>query len=138
MAKKPVDWEYKLNHSKPHQVKPLDKSFADMTTGEIMLIATPKIVDDYIRRIPKGKSIDVKSLRKDLAREYLAENTCPLTTGIFLRIAAEAAFQQYKNGVPISKITPVWRVIDEKSAILKKLTFDKQFILDQRKKEKLS
>ena len=84
-------WNDKLHDARLPQVKRLDKSFADMPEGCMMLIATPAIIDSYIRQIPKGKSVDLLTLRDDLAREYHAEKTCPLTTGIFLRIVAEAA-----------------------------------------------
>ncbi|MDI6917975.1 MAG: MGMT family protein, partial [Thermoplasmatales archaeon] len=35
--------------------------------------------------------------------------TCPITTGIFIRIAAEAAEEDLRSGK--KKITPYWRVI---------------------------
>ena len=35
-----------------------------MKVGENMLIATPKIIDDYINQIPKGIKINIKTLRK--------------------------------------------------------------------------
>jgi hypothetical protein len=100
-----------------------------------MLIPTPKLIDDYIRQIPKGKRVDNITLRKDLAIEYGAEVTCPLTTGIFLRIVAEAAHEEYKNGKDIGDISPFWRVIDEKSTTAKKLTFGTAFLKEQQRKE---
>ena len=102
-----------------------------------MLIPTPKVVDAYIRQIPKGKQVDMTTMRKDLASEYHAEITCPLTTGIFVRIAAEAAWEQYEKGMPFEKITPFWRVITEKSPAAKKLTFGTGLLKEQRKKEGL-
>jgi hypothetical protein len=130
-------WSEKLHEAKEPQVKRLDKSFADMPGGCIMLIATPKIVDTYIKKIPKGKSIDVLTLRDDLAKEFHAEKTCPLTTGIFLRIVAEAAYEQHLLGTTWSKVTPFWRVIDDKSNLAKKLSFGSDIVYDMRKKEKL-
>ena len=46
-----------------------------MKEGENMLIATPKIIDSYIKKIPKGIKIDIKTLRKDLALKYNADTT---------------------------------------------------------------
>jgi hypothetical protein len=103
----------------------------------MMLIPTPKLVDAYIRQIPEGKEVDITTIRKDLAAEYHAEVTCPLTTGIFLRIAAEAAYEQYQDGTPLNKITPFWRAINEKSPAAKKLTFGTRLLKEQRKKEGL-
>ena len=79
--------------------------------------------------------MDTETIRKDLAAEYHAEVTCPLTTGIFIRIAAEAAYEEYKNGKPVNKITPFWRVVGEKSSTAKKLTFGTKFLREQRRKE---
>jgi hypothetical protein len=36
-------------------VKRNDKGFADIPPGSIMLIATPKIGDEYVKQIPKEK-----------------------------------------------------------------------------------
>jgi hypothetical protein len=131
-------WNEKLHDAKEHQVKRLDKSFADMPEGCIMLIATPEIIDNYIRQIPKGKSVDLLTLRNDLAHEFQAEKTCPLTTGIFLRIVAEAAFEKHQHGVAWNKLTPFWRVIDHQSKLAKKLSFGADVVHELRKKEKIS
>lgn len=131
-------WIDKVNDpTKTHVVKKLEKDFADMPAGAKMLIATPKIVDDYVRQIPKGKSGSLSTMRKDLAIEYGAEYTCPVTSGIFLRIVSEAAHEQIEKGTPLTKVAPFWRVIDEKSALNKKLSFGQNFVKQQRKKEGL-
>lgn len=131
-------WSEKISSDKPHEVKKNEKGFADITPGSTMLIATPKIVDDYVRQIPKGKEVTLQTMRKDLATEYNADYTCPVTAGIFLRIVAEAAHEQYTKGKPLSKITPFWRIVDEKSTIGKKVSFGSDFIEKQRKKEGLT
>ena len=61
--------------------------------GEVskMLVATPLIVDAYIRKILRGHSTSYLTMREDLAREYEADKNCPVSTGIFLGISAEAA-----------------------------------------------
>lgn len=128
-------WVEKLNIDKAPVVEKADKDFAGIKTGQMMLIPTPKIVDAYIRQIPKGRQTDILTLRKDLAAEYHAEVTCPLTTGIFIRIAAEAAYEEFEKGKPLNKITPFWRVISEKSPAAKKLTFGTKFLIEQRKNE---
>lgn len=112
------------------------KDFAGISAGQKMLIPTPELIDQYIRQIPKGKTVDSATLRNDLAIEHHAEVTCPLTTGIFLRIVAEAAYEDYESGQLVAEITPFWRVIDEKSPTAKKLTFGTAFISAQRKKER--
>jgi hypothetical protein len=132
-------WTDKVSDpSKSYKIEKLDKNFSDMVVGDKMLIATPKIVDEYVRQIPKGKSVKLQTLRKDLAAEFGADNTCPLTTGIFLRIASEAALEQISEGKSLSKVMPFWRVIDEKMPVAKKLSCGVEFIKEQRKKEKIT
>lgn len=131
-------WSEKINSDKPHEVKKNEKGFADIPPGSSMLIATPKIIDEYVKQIPKGAQVSLQTMRKDLATQFNAEYTCPVTTGIFLRIVSEAAHEQYSKGKPLSKITPFWRVIDEKSTIGKKVSFGSDFIKQQRAKEGLN
>jgi hypothetical protein len=139
---KPVktkSWIDKINdESKTEQVKRLDKDFADMPANSMMLIATPKIIDGYVRAIPKGKAVSLQNMRKDLALEYGADYTCPVTTGIFLRIVAEAAHEQLAAGKALKSVAPFWRVVEEKSPLNKKLSFGTEFVTEQRKKEGIS
>lgn len=131
-------WTEKLNSPKPFQVKTLDKKFADMPVGCKMFIATPKIVDEYINAIPFGSTTDLQTLRNDLAIEYKADKTCPVTSGIFLRIVSEAAFESYKKGKNLEEITPFWRIVNPKMKVAKKLECGIEFIENQRKKEKIN
>lgn len=135
MAKK--TWQEKFNIAREPVVEITDKKFADIPEGSKMLIATPKVIDDYVRQIPKGKHSSLQQMRKDLSAEFNAEYTCPITSGIFLRIASELAYQQYESGTPIKKITPFWRMIDKKAPLAKKLSFGYDFVAEQRKKEGL-
>ena len=134
----PKSWSEKFDNGKSHEVKVIDKDFADIPAGSTMLIATPKIVADYVRQIPEGYEADVKKIRKDLAAEYGAEYTCPVTTGIFLRIAAEVAYEEIESGKSLSEVIPFWRVIDKKSTAAKKLTFGYDFVKEKREAEGLT
>ncbi len=137
ITKKIKNWKEKMVSKKPHEIKIIDKDFADIPAHSKMLIATPKIIDDYVRQIPRGKTATLQTMRKDLAITYQADYTCPVTTGIFLRIVAEAAHEEFKSGVPDKKIAPFWRVVDGKSKLAQKVTFGADFINKQRKKEGL-
>jgi hypothetical protein len=132
MGKTNKTWSEKYQTRTEPEIKRIEKAFADIPENGLMLIATPQIIEDYIMKIPKNQTIDLKTLRKDLANEYHAEYTCPVTTGIFLRIVAEANYEKYSNGTSIEEIAPFWRVIDEKSKMAKKLTFNLEFIQNQR------
>jgi hypothetical protein len=130
-------WIEKLQVKKELQVKKIDKDFWGYTRGDGMYISTPQIIEDYIKQIAKGKSVDTVTMRNDLAVENNAVFTCPLTTGIFLRIVAEAANEQLQQGVALKNITPFWRMIKPNSPLAKKLSFGQDFLMEQRKKEKI-
>ena len=130
-----TSWKEKLNNDKSFIVKRLDKDFSDMKAGENMLIATPKIIDEYIKQIPKGMNVNIKTLRNDMALTYNADTTCPVTTGIFLRIVSEAAYEDFLNGE--KNITPFWRVVDHESKTATKLACGINFIKKRRSEEKI-
>jgi len=121
----PKTWQEKFNSAKQPIVKTIEKRFADLT-------------DVYINEIPEGVSVDLKTMRLDLAIEHQADNSCPVTTVIFLRIVSEVAFENYQKTNNLTSITPFWRVVDTKMPIAKKLSCGIDFINNQRKKEGLS
>lgn len=135
MAKKKT-WLDKLNQKKEPQIKRIEMDFADIPAGSNMFIATPQLIDKYIQEIGFGKRIDTRTLRNDLALEHNANYTCPVTTGIFLRIVAEANYEKLQEGQPIENITPFWRVIEPNSPLAKKLSFGQDFIVQQIEREK--
>jgi len=77
--------------------------------GRRVLVPTPLLVDELIRKVPKRKLVTVKQIRERLAKDFEAESTCPLTTGIHIRIIAEVAEEDLKMGK--NRITQYWRVI---------------------------
>ena len=92
-----LPWNEKFQHRKDHQIKHIDKKFSDIPENSDILIATPKIFDDYIRKIPVGTSVDLKKVRQDLAKNYKVDHTCPVTTGLFVRIVAEATYEKIQK-----------------------------------------
>ncbi|MGO1080489.1 hypothetical protein [Inquilinus sp. CA228] len=128
-------WTEKLNDPRPHQVKPAPIDIAGMKAGEIMLVPTPRLIDAFIRAIPKGSGMDVPTLRRELAWRHGAEVTCPITTGFHLRIVAEAAWEAHRRGA--AEITPFWRVLDGRAPTTAKLSFGDAFLLEQRRLERL-
>lgn len=108
-------WRDKLerdDHSKIVRIPPLmEKRFGPGT----MLIAKPIEVDALIRMTKKGMLITVSEIRSKLARDHNTNTTCPLTTGIFVRIAAETAEEDLQNGN--KRITPYWRVVRDDGSL---------------------
>ena len=87
--------------------------------GRRVLVPTPLLVDSLIRKVKSGKLITVKQIREQLAKDFKADATCPLTTGIFVRIAAETAEEDLRNGK--KQITPYWRVLGADGSLNPKL-----------------
>lgn len=130
-------WTEKLGAPMRHQVKPAPIDIAGMKKGEIMLIPSPQIIDAFIRKIPRGTSMDVRTLRLKLARRYKAEVTCPITTGFHLRTVAEAAYEAHQRGAGIDAITPFWRVLDADTPTTQRLACGASFVTRQRAREGL-
>lgn len=131
-------WTEKLHRPARHQVKPAPMDFGGMKKGEIMLVPTPQIVDAFIRTIPRGASMDVKTLRQRLARRHRAQVTCPVTMGFHIRTVAEAAYEAHSQGAALDKITPFWRVLDEATPTTRKLACGVAFVAKRRAEEGIS
>ncbi len=126
----------RLNKAKSPKVVVLEKDFAGIRAGSTMFVATPKIVDECVNKIPAGRFITMPELRADLAIEYDCDATCPVSTAIFLRVAAEAALEKLATGAEVRDITPFWRVVAPGDKIGSRLPIDRQW-LEQRRAEEL-
>lgn len=131
----PKSWTEKFANPVAPEVSVLDKPYAGHGAGTKMLISTPAEVAMHVEAIPPGESRTMPELRAELAEAHKAGFTCPLTAGIFLRIAAELAWEKHQAGTPLKRITPFWRVVDKKAPVAKKLACGVDFIVKQRKKE---
>jgi len=87
--------------------------------GRKLLVATPTLIDGLIRKVEGGKLITIKQIRKRLAEDFKADSTCPLTTGIFVRIVSEVAEEDSRAGK--QSITPYWRVVRDDGSLNEKL-----------------
>ena len=88
--------------------------------GRKVLVPTPLMADEVIRKVPKGKLITTNQIRQILAKPFKADSTCPLTLGIFLRIISEAAEEDRQNGK--NQITPYWRVVKDDGSLKSKVS----------------
>ena len=86
----------KFNKITEPKIKKLDFNFTDMKKGELMLISTPKDIVKFIKKIPSTKKYNFKDIRLKLAKKSKANNTCPVTFGIFLRLAIEYSILEAK------------------------------------------
>jgi len=80
-----------------------------------LLIPSPRDIEALIRAVRKGDLITVSRLRQHLSEQHGSNMTCPLTTGIFVRISAEAAEEEARDGK--QRITPYWRVVKDDGSL---------------------
>ena len=125
----------RLNKAKSPKVVILEKDFAGIRAGSSMFVATPKIVDEFINKMPFGRFITMPELRADLAIEYDCDATCPVSTAIFLRVVAEAALEQLEQGATTADITPFWRVVAPGDKVSARLPIDQKWLEELRAAE---
>ncbi|MFH1562728.1 MAG: hypothetical protein ABIF11_04825 [Nitrospirota bacterium] len=88
-----------------------------VTPKGVMVVPKPLDVDALIRKVERGKLVTTDQIRKRLAKDAEAEYSCPLATGIFIRIAAEAAEEDL---VDDKEPAPYWRVIKSDGSLNEK------------------
>jgi alkylated DNA nucleotide flippase Atl1 len=103
-------WCEKLEDSKglPQVEEITEKMSKRWGTGTVVIPA-PMEVNEIMRKVPEGKVITINEIRAVLAKKHKATIGCPITTGIFAWIAANAAEEQTREGK--KDITPYWRTL---------------------------
>ena len=118
MPKEPT-WQEKLCNSKGYpKVEEIKGGMSKKWGSGIVVIPAPIEVDQLMRRVPKGKLTTINEIRQALATKHNATIGCPMTTGIFTWIAANAAEEQKLIGA--TDITPYWRTLKVKGLINEK------------------
>jgi hypothetical protein len=120
MARRRKTWREKLYESEglPKIVDIPPRWTGRFGSGK-MLIARPLDVDALIREVREGKLVTQDQIRERLARDFGVDATCPLTTGIFVRIVAEVAEEDFSEGK--EEVTPYWRVLKADGGLNPKL-----------------
>lgn len=113
MSVKRKTWKEKLADSKDlPKVVEVSSNMAGRwgsKAGDTVAIPAPLEVDEIMKTVPQGKLITINDIRKLIAQKHNATIGCPITTGIFARIAAEAAAEDIAEGK--SNATPYWRTL---------------------------
>ena len=116
MAKKTLT--QKMTSPAAPEIKTAPEMWANGNTNATMLIPTPAIIKELVDKIPEGKVLTTSQLRQELSKEHHTDITCPLTTGIFLRVVAEFSEEQAASGKGSS---PWWRVVKDGGKLNDKL-----------------
>lgn len=104
-------WREKLADDKdlPKVVR-LPGADAKRWGGTTLAIPAPREVDALMRTVPRGRVTTINELRAAVAGKHRAAAGCPITTGIFSWIAANAADEAARDDGD-AKITPYWRTL---------------------------
>ena len=98
MSRSAID---KIN--RPHDLPKVNQA-PEIWGGGLMVIPHPKEVLEIMKSIPYGKVLSLDEIRAKLAREHTADIACPMTTGMFVVLAAHA----YEEG---GDSVPYWRTL---------------------------
>ena len=128
-------WRQQLAVERAPRTMRLDADFAGLRAGTLLFVPTPRLVDDYLRTLPRGETRTMARMREDLARAHDCEAACPVSTAIFLRMVAEAAWEEIGAGRPPAAVAPFWRVVTPDSPVGRRLTVDPDWIRRRRDEE---
>jgi len=110
LVKRKKSWVEKLYDSKDFpRVEEITEKMSRRWGKGTVVIPAPLEVDALMRSVPKGRLVTINQIREALAKKHGATISCPITTGIFARIAAGAAEEQKQQG--IKDVTPYWRTL---------------------------
>jgi len=103
-------WIEKLNDSKGlPKVEKITEKMSKRWGSGTLVIPAPLEVDEIMKSVPEGKLVTINEIRALLAKKHKATIGCPMTTGIFAWIAANAAEEQRQKGM--KNTTPYWRTL---------------------------
>lgn len=83
-----------------------------------MFIPTPLLIDGLVRDIPEGELATIGQIKGRLAKDFEADFTCPMTTGLFLKMVSETAEEDMSSGK--GNISPYWRVVKDDGSLYDK------------------
>lgn len=105
-----TSWREKLADSKDlPKIQKVEGKMSRRWGEGTFVIPAPIEVDEIMRQVPKGKLITINEIRAKLAKKHGVDFGCPITTGIFAWIAANAAGEAEAEGK--KRITPYWRTL---------------------------
>jgi DNA-binding FadR family transcriptional regulator len=103
-------WAEKLRDNKGlPKISRIEGKLSTRWGSGTFVVPAPMEVKELMDRVPKGKLTSINELRSALARKHGTDIACPITTGIFAWIAANAADEAAAAGA--RRITPYWRTL---------------------------
>jgi len=100
-----IDWNAKLRPALEPDV------VTDKRLGDRLLLPTPLLIAAEVAAVPIGTTITMSALRARLAARFGADRTCPLMTGMFVKIIAGAVADDLAQRHRAR--WPVWRLVGD-------------------------
>lgn len=110
MPKKKTYIEKLRNSKNLPKIVELDEKGRKRRGGKTMVVPAPMEVYEIIKSVPEGKLVTINEIRELLARKHGTNTTCPLTTGIFVNICANASLEMEDD-------LPYWRTLKSRGEI---------------------
>jgi 6-O-methylguanine DNA methyltransferase, DNA binding domain len=108
-------WREKMNNPNLPKVVEIPPRMQKRHGSGTMVVPSPRDVEAIMRSVKKGAVTTVGRLRRDLAAKFSTDVACPMATGMFVRLAAEAAEEEAAAGK--ARITPYWRVVRDDGSL---------------------
>lgn len=111
MARVKKSWREKLMDDKdlPKVFDTKNSKLAKKWGEGLCAIPRPRDIDGLMKKVPKGKLTTINELRAAVAQQYKTDIACPITTGIFAWMSANAAEEALGEGR--KRVTPYWRTL---------------------------
>lgn len=103
------DWNAKLRPDMQPRV------VTDHRRGDRLLLPTPLLVAAEVLAVPAGRTLTMSQLRARLALRHDADRTCPLMTGMFVKVIAGAVADDLVH--QRTERWPIWRLVADDGRI---------------------
>ena len=112
-------WKEKLYNSKGlPKIQVIDEKMSKRWGLGTFVIPAPIEVFEIMKSVPEGKLITITEIRQILAKKHDTSIACPLTTGIFAWVSANASEEARASGE--DEGIPYWRTLKSDGSLNEK------------------
>lgn len=118
----------RYDSARPSYTRVNEKRFADLEAGTSILIPSPQDIALVIDELATSETLTLTELRQRLAQRHGADGSCPVMTGMNLRIVADLGLEAIDAGHDPAmstdaggEVVPFWKVVEPTSSLASKL-----------------
>ncbi|MCE5329306.1 MGMT family protein [bacterium] len=112
-------WKEKLYNSNGlPKVQVIDENMSQRWGTGTFVIPAPLEVYEIMKSVPEGRLVTINEIRQSLAKKHGTTISCPLTTGIFAWVSANASEEIKANGE--DEGIPYWRTLKSDGSLNEK------------------